>query len=154
MRSTSDPVRVDHPTLRDLAIAAGWVAKLEEAVEVLEDLISGFAEDGESEGGEREVQEVETSGHEEDPLTVALSVVEERYEEEDRDLEGRVIAWLAEDPEHWSIFRLVVLDPWQEQPGVWRAEAPRWARTLATDATLAHFQHDPYGRRAQLDLDT
>jgi hypothetical protein len=28
-----------------------------------------------------------------------------------------VMEWLAQDPEHWPIFRLVVLDPWQEQSG-------------------------------------
>jgi hypothetical protein len=135
-----------------LALRAAWVAKLEDAVNALQDLVEDLDDvaapsDAEHDGdGEDETQE-------EDPLAVALGVVEERYEEEDRELEGRLIAWLSEDPEHWSIFRLVVLDPWQERPGVWRAGAPGWVRALATDAALAHFQHDPLGRQQVLDLD-
>lgn len=146
-----DPAHVDHPALRELALAAGWVAKLEEAVNVLEDLVGDFARDGDFSDGERD--EGDALVPQDDPLAVALGVVQERYEEEDRDLEGRIVAWLAEDPEHWAIFRLVVLDPWQERPGNWRTTTPGWVRTLATDATLAHFQHDPYGRQAHLDLD-
>ena len=32
------------------------------------------------------------------------------YEEADRALEADVTEWLAKDPEHWPIFRLVIFD--------------------------------------------
>lgn len=120
---------------------AAWVAKLEAAVEAVEELLVP-ADTGE---------EVSDWG-DEDSLAVALEVVEAAYEAADQALEERVIAWLAEDPEHWPIFRLVVLDPWQERPGGWRAEAPSWVRSLGTDAVMAHFQQDLYGRRRTLDI--
>src|SRR5205085_585745 len=120
MRATTDPNRVDHPVLRELALAAAWVARLEDAVDVLEDLVGDFDDDRLPNGAEPTDAAVGEAAHVQDPLAVALGVVEERYEEEDRELEGRLIAWLAEDPEHWPIFRMVVLDPWQGRPGVWR----------------------------------
>ncbi len=90
-------------------------------------------------------------GPDEDPLAVALSVLQSVYEEADRELEAAAIAWLAVDPEHWPIFRLVVLEPWQQEPGQWREEVPRWVRTLGTNTTLAHFQQDPFGRQRVVD---
>ena len=74
-----------------------------------------------------------------------------QFEEADQALEARVTEWLAQDPEHWPIFRLVVLDPWQEQPGQWRKDAPGWVRSLGTNTALAHFQQDPYGRQRVID---
>jgi hypothetical protein len=38
MRS-EDPTSIDHPDLRDFAVQAAWVARLEAAVGVLEDLV-------------------------------------------------------------------------------------------------------------------
>ena len=58
-------------------------------------------------------------------------------------------ARLAADPE----IRLVVLDPWQEQPGQWREDAPGWVRCLGTNTALAHFQQDAYGRQRVIDAD-
>ena len=153
MRPITDPSHVDHPVLRELALAAAWVAKLEEAVEVLEDLVGDFSDDEDALDEEPSDKGTDGAPAEEDPLAVALAVVQERYEEEDRRLEERLIGWLAEDPEHWPIFRLVVLDPWQTEPGRWRAEVPSWVRSLGTDAVLAHFQHDPFGRQVMLDVD-
>jgi hypothetical protein len=140
----SDPTQIDHPALREFAIQAAWVAKLEDAVEVLEELVVDLVD---------EEQRSELEPWEEDPLEVALSVVHANYEEADQALEARVTEWLAQDPEHWPIFRLVVLDPWQEQPGRWRADAPGWVRSLGANTTLAHFQQDPYGRQRVVDLD-
>ena len=153
MRPITDPSHVDHPALRELALAAAWVAQLEEAVEVLEDLVGDFGEDEEAPGGDTGDPDDPGAPADEDPLAVALAVVQERYEEEDRRLEERLAHWLAEDPEHWPIFRLVVLDPWQTEPGRWRAGVPGWIRSLGTDAVLAHFQHDPFGRQVMLDVD-
>ena len=144
MSPPTDPAQVDHPALRELSLQAVWVAKLEEAMEVLEDLVVDLSDDDED--------QAEPESDDEDPLAVALAVVQAAYEDADRALEERAIAWLAADPEHWPIFRLVLLDPWKEAPGQWRAGAPRWVRVLAADTVLAHFQQDPYGRRREIDL--
>ena len=146
MRSINDPTQVDHPILRELARRAAWVADLEGAVEALEDLVIDLGDD--SPKGAYPASDPP----DEDPLSVALSVLQSAREEADRELEADSIAWLAEDPEHWTIFRLVVLDPWQEEPGRWRAGVPCWVRVLAMDTVLGHFQQDPYGRRRELDL--
>ena len=146
MRSITDPAQVDHPILQELARRAAWVAKLEGAVEALDDLVIDLGDD------RPEGACPAPDSPDEDPLSFALSVLQSVYEEADRELEADAIAWLAENPEHWPIFRLVVLDPWQEEPGRWRAGAPCWVRVLATDTVLGHFQQDPYGRRRELDL--
>ena len=136
-----DPAQINHPELRELALQAAWVAKLEEAMEVLEDMVVDPADD-----------EEDVDPADEDPLAVALSVVQAAYEDADRALEELTTARLAADPEPWPIFRLGLLDAWQEAPGRWREGAPRWVRVLAADAVLAHFQQDPSGRRRELDL--
>jgi hypothetical protein len=46
MTPTCDPTQIDHPVLREFAVQAVWVAKLEEAVGVLEELIVGIVEEG------------------------------------------------------------------------------------------------------------
>jgi hypothetical protein len=86
-----------------------------------------------------------------DPLEVAWSVVQATFEQTDQALEARVTEWLAQDPDHWPIFRLVVLDLWQEQPGQLRKEASSWGRSLGTNTTIATVQQDPYGRQRVVD---
>jgi hypothetical protein len=142
MKRTSDPTEIDHPALREFAMQAAWVAQMENAVGVLEELVSDLVD---------EEQSSNLESWKEDPLEVALSVVHANYEEADQGLEARVTEWLAQDPEHWPIFRLVVLDPWQEKPGRWREDVPGWARSLGTNTTLAHFQQDPFGRQRMID---
>ncbi len=88
----------------------------------------------------------------EDPLEVALSVVTTAREDADAALEARLAAWLAEDPEHWSIFRLVLFDAWRDERGGLEPTVPSWVRVLTTSAALAHFQQDPYGRQRAVDL--
>ena len=82
---------------------------------------------------------------------VALSAVNANFEAADQELEARVTEWIAQDPEHWPIFRLVVLDPWQERPAQWREDVPVWVRSLGTNTALAHFPQDPYGRQRIVD---
>jgi hypothetical protein len=142
VRRSKDPNQIDHPQLREFAVQAAWVAKLEAAVGVLEDLVGDL---GDEESGSEE------EPGEDDPLEIALDVVNATFEAADQELEARVTEWLAQDPEHWPIFRLVVLDPWQEQPGQWRKDAPGWVRSLGTNTALAHFQQDPYGRQRVVD---
>lgn len=91
MTRVSDPTQIDHTDLREFAVQAAWMAKLEEAVEVLEELVVDLVD---------EEQRAELEPWEEDPLEVALSVVHATYEEADQELEGRVSEWLARDPEH------------------------------------------------------
>jgi len=111
----SDPTQVDHADLRELAVQAAWVAKLEDAVGALEELVVDLVD---------EDRPADVKVWDENPLEVALSVVHANFEAADQELEARVTEWLAQDPEHWPIFRLVVLDPWQEQPGQWREDVP------------------------------
>jgi len=143
MLPIGEPARIDHPRLRDLAEQAVWVAKLEEAMEVLEDLAGDAYPDAST--------DAPAEGVDDDPLAVAWEFVQARWEDEDRGLEERVVTWLAADPEHWSIFRLILLDPWQVAPGQWRSGTPRWVRTLGTDTIIAHFRDDPSGRQHQPD---
>jgi hypothetical protein len=102
MTRIGDPTQIDHSDLREFAVQAVWVAKLEDGVEVLEELVVDLVD---------EEQRSKLEPWEEDPLEVALSVMHANYEEADQALEARVTDWLAQDPEHWPIFRLVVLDP-------------------------------------------
>ena len=143
MTRVNDPTQVDHPDIREFAVQAAWVAKLEDAVGVLEEFVVDLV--NEEQRSDREPWEV-------DPLEVAGSVVDANFEAAELELEARVTEWLVQDPEHWPIFRLVVLDPWQEQPGQWHEDVPGWVRTLGTNAALAHFQQDPYGRQQVIDV--
>ncbi len=102
MTQISDPTQIDHPDLREFAVQAAWVANLEDAVGVFEELVVDLVD-------EEQCSDLEP--WEEDPLEVALSVVYANFEAADQELEARVAEWLAQDPEHWPIFRLVVLDP-------------------------------------------
>jgi hypothetical protein len=140
MMRHKDPAQIDHPQLRELALEAAYVAKLEAAVGALEELMVDPGDD-----------QSEAEPEEGDPLGVALDVVQATFEEADQELEARVTEWLARDPEHWPIFRLVVLDPWQEQQGQWREDVPGWVRSLGTNTALAHFQHDPFGRQRMIE---
>jgi hypothetical protein len=142
MTRINNPTQIDHPELRDLAVKAAWVAKLEDAYRILEDLVVDLVD---------EEQRSELEPWDEDPLEVALLMVHANYEDAEQALEARVTEWLAQDPEHWPIFRLVVLDPWQAQPGPWLEDAPGWIRSLGTNTALAHFQRDPYGRQRMVD---
>ena len=62
----------------------------------------------------------------------------------ERSLSGLVARWLGEEPENWPVFRLTLVDPWQERPGVWSEEAPEWVRILGA---IAHETADPFGRQ-------
>jgi len=63
---TSDPTQIDHPNLRELAVQAAWVAKLEDAVGVLKGLVFDLR-------GDDRPDDVLVWG--EDSLEITLSVV-------------------------------------------------------------------------------
>lgn len=148
MERPTDPQEVRHAELREIAREAEWVAHLEEAAGALEDLVTDLLD---VDCEETELPEDE-SGRDDEPLAVALDVVIAAYDEAEAVLEARVAAWLVADPEHWSIFRLVILDPWQITPGRWIKGVPGWVRTLGAIMALAHFQRDAYGRQRTIDL--
>ena len=87
---------------------ATWVATLEDAVGVREELVVDLVD---------EEQRSDLEPGEDDPLEVAWSVVYANCEAADQEVEARVTEGLAQDPEPWPIVRLGVLDPWQEHPG-------------------------------------
>ena len=148
----TDPQAIEHPALRELALEAAWVAKLEDAADALEDIVEDLAEPVADPGGDGS-GEARPVDDEEDPLRLALSVVASARDDTEAALEGRLAGWLAEDPEHWPIFRLALLDAWRDERGGLNQSVPGWVRALTTNAALAHVQHDPYGRRRELDLD-
>ncbi len=154
MPPITHPQAITHPTLREFAMAAVWVAKLEDAVEALEDLVDLLDPhadaDGDELGEERAAGDAVDDGDE--SLEVALSVVTAAREEADAALEARLAAWLAADPEHWPIFRLALFDAWRDERGGLDPTVPGWVRVLTTNAAVAHFQQDPYGRRREVDL--
>ena len=83
-----------------------------------------------------------------DSFVVALSVVQHMREAAEQSLEELVATWLGEDPEHWPVQRLTVIDRRKELTGVWSGNAPEWVRTLGTIATTAHVTDASFGRRA------
>jgi len=100
MPPVTDPLAITHTTLREFAMAAVWVAKLEDAVEALEDLVELFdpladangIEPSEGRTADDAVGDVDDV---DDALEVALSVVTTAREAADAALEARLAAWLA-----------------------------------------------------------
>ncbi len=143
------PAQIDHSVLQQFGRRAVWVAKLEEAVELLDDLAHDLSVDVDNDA---DTLQPDVELQDEEPLDTARSVVGVKYEEVDRELENDVIAWLAEDPEHWPIFRLILLDSWQDGFGRWRDGVPTWIRALGTNVVISHYQQDPFGRKGMVDL--
>jgi hypothetical protein len=108
MTRISDPTQIDHPDLREFAVMANGVAKLEDAVGVREEFVVDLVD---------EEQRSDLEPWEDDPLEVAWSVMYANFEAADQEVEARVTEWLAQDPEPWPIVRLGVRDPWPEHPG-------------------------------------
>ncbi len=158
MKRITRPEGVDDPQLREFAQRALWVSKLEETMEFLEDLVHDevhafrLDEQGDDPIAGAADSGVNVSLADEHPYEIAHALVGEHWEEADRELEADLRAWLARDPEHWSIFALVLLNPWRTPAERWRRDTPRWVRTLCTNTISAHFQHDQYGRQRLVDL--
>jgi hypothetical protein len=66
MTRISDPTQIDHPDLREFAVMANGVAKLEDAVGVREEFVVDLVD---------EEQRSDLEPGEDDPLEVAWSVV-------------------------------------------------------------------------------
>ena len=140
-----DPAQLKHPRLREFAVVAAWISTLAESANDLEELLSDVPPE------ERVLPDLSTPGlWDFDSLVVALKVVQLNREEAESGLEELVATWLGEDPEHWPVLRLTLIDPWKELAGRWSKEAPEWVRTLGTIATTAHLKDAPFGRRPTL----
>jgi hypothetical protein len=81
MTRISDPTQIDHPDLREFAVMATWVAKLEDAVGVREEFVVDLVD---------EEQRSDLEPWEEEPLEVAWSVVYANFEAADQEVEARV----------------------------------------------------------------
>jgi hypothetical protein len=139
----TDPKQIDNPELRAFALTAVKVAKLEDALDLLTDLTNDLYE--ERFGNEETPDpQAEQAFYEDEPFAIAASVMQVAFEDADRALEADVQTWLAHDPEHWHIFRLVILNPWMDAPGRWRSDAPRWVLALGTNVVYAHIHPAEY----------
>jgi hypothetical protein len=137
-----DLAQLTHPRLREFAVVAAWISTIVAAAEDLEDLLSDVPPE------ERVLPDYSTPWPWDfDPLVVALKVVQLNREEAESGLEELVATWLGEDPEHWPVLRMTVIDPWKDLAGLWSADTPEWIRTFGTIATTAHIKYDPFGRR-------
>jgi hypothetical protein len=140
-----DPVRITHPRLREFAYQAAWIATVAEAASDLEDLLVDVPPE------ERTLPDFSTPWPWDfDSFIVALSIVNHTREAAEQSLAALVATWLREDPENWPVFRLTLLDPWQERPGIWSEDAPEWVRTLDRIAATAHEKYDSVGRRRKM----
>jgi hypothetical protein len=142
MERIYDPVQLTHPTLREFAFQAAWVSTVAETATELEELLVDIPPE------ERVLPDFRTPWPWDfDFMIVALTLVEHTRDDVTEGLEDLVATWLGEDPENWPVFRMTLIDPWQERPGIWSDETPEWVRTLAAIATTAHETDDPFGRR-------
>jgi hypothetical protein len=136
-----DPTRLRPPKLRECAYQAAWIATLAEAANDLEDLLVDVPP------AERVLPDYSTPWPWDfDSFVVALSVMNHTRQAAEQGLAELVTTWLGEDSEN-SVFRLTLIDPWQERLGVWAEETPEWVRTLGRIATTAREKYDPFGRR-------
>ena len=136
-----DPAQLIHPKLRECAYHAAWIATVTEAANDVEDLLIDMPP------AERVLPDFSTPWPWDfDSFVVALSVVAHAREAAERSLTALVASWLGEDPENWPVFRLTLIDPWQERPGVWSEETPEWIRILGAITAVAL---SPDGKRWQ-----
>lgn len=138
----TDPGQLTHPKLRKFAVLAAWISVLAETVRELEDLNIDLTPE------ERQLPTFDKPWPWEfDAVSVAQVVVQWNREEAELGLEELLAAWMSEDRENWPVLRLTLIDPWQDQPGIWSEHVPEWVRTLATSATTAQEKFDPIERR-------
>ena len=139
-----DPAGLRHPTLRECAYQAAWIATVAESASDVEDLLIDVPPQ------DRVLPDFSTPWPWDfDSFVVALSVMTHGREAAEQSLTALMGSWLAEDPENWPILRLSLIDPWQERPGVWSEETPEWVRILGAIAGTAHDKYDPFGRRPE-----
>jgi hypothetical protein len=114
-----DPVRLTHPRLREFAFQAAFIATLAATAHDLEDLLIDLPPD----------EPLLPDFHPPwpwafDPMAVALAVVKTHRTGVVHALEELLAAWLGEDREHGPVLPHMLLDPWQERPGIWSEDTP------------------------------
>jgi len=62
-------------------------------------------------GDDRADASAERDLNDDDPLSLAESIVSAACEAADQAIEAELINWLRAGPDHWPIFRLVLIDP-------------------------------------------
>jgi hypothetical protein len=134
-----DPAALRHPTLRECAYQAAWIATVADALNDVEDLLVDVPPQ------DRVLPDFSTPWPWDfDSFVVALSVMNHARQNAEQSLENLLASWLGEDPENGPVFHLTLVDPWQERPGVWSEETPEWIRILGA---VAHEGAAPFGQR-------
>ena len=128
-----DPGEIAHPVLRECAERAEWLAVVAAAMADLEPQ----AADVRFGRGDPAAQESLAES-----LAVLLRLARVSLDETAKDLDQLLLGWLAEDPEHWGIFRLMLLDAWQPAPGQWYEGTPPWVFVLVAKAAALQERGD------------
>jgi hypothetical protein len=129
-----EPAQVSHSKLREFAIVAAWISTVAKAESDLEDLLIAVPP------AERVLPDFRTPWPWEfDSFVVAHSIMTHTRQAAQQGLAELVATWLGEDRENWPVFRLTLIDPWQERPGIWSEETPAWVRPLGAVATTAQM---------------
>ena len=136
-----DPACLRHPTLRECAYQAAWIATVTKAANDVEDLLIDVPLE------DRGLPDFSTPWPWDfDSFVVSLSIMNQTRAVAEQSLAALVASWLSEDPENWPVLRLSLIDPWQERPGVWSEDTPEWVRILGAIAAVAL---SPDGKRWQ-----
>ena len=138
-----DPRELDDPQLRDIGIAAAWLAKVREAIDDLAHIVGTL---------DLPVEELVSVSDqyalpwEADSLAVAHHLICVSHHEGTQGLEALMASWLGASPDHWPMLCLLLFDPWHEIPGHWHEDTPDWIRTLDPVVTRARANNGPFGR--------
>ena len=127
-----DPAQLTHPTLREFAVMAAWISVVAQTVQELEERTIDLSPE------ERALPDLSTPWPWAfDPLRVAHVLVQMNRGEAASGLVELLAAWMGDDRENGPVWRLTLIDPWQEPAGIWSAQTPAWIRILAGCAATA-----------------
>src|SRR5215212_1257152 len=136
-----DPAQLTHSRLLEFALMAAWISTVAAAHRDLEDLVIDVPPE------ERVLPDFSTPWPWDfDSFVVARSRDPRFGDESENALDPLLSTWLREDREHWPVFCLTLVDPWQERLGICSAQAPEWLRAIDTIATTARAKYDPCDR--------
>jgi hypothetical protein len=138
MNRIFNPTQLTHPRLREYAAVAAYIATVAVAANALEGPLIDVPPE------ERVLPDNSTPWPWEfDSFVFALSIVQQMRKAAEQGLEELVAIRLGEDPEHWPVLHLTVIDPWKELAGLWLENTPEWVRILGTVATTEHLKYNP-----------
>jgi hypothetical protein len=148
MFGVTDPEQIEHPELREMARTGDRLDRLELVLHEIGNVLGYFEGDGFASSASAGVtmrDEME-NGKAEAPLEEAYGLVDEWIQQSEIQLESRLVEWLSRDPEHATMFEVVILRPWLTPIGTWHEQTPGWIRALCIDGTNAHVQQVESGR--------